>query len=386
VTDADEGTASAPRTAEAEDHASEKREPLGPERETEDDLGTPGPRVSRRAPYLVGFLGGLGLLSAYAVGMVVWSVKGVLIQILVAFFIASGLNPSVHFFQRRGMRRPYAVLTVLVLVLVAVVLFLVAFVPVLTDQVRAISANAPDWLDSLQRNRRIQKLDDEYQIIDKIREYVTGGDFVSSIFGGALGVGLAVLGALANAFVITVMTLYFLAGLDQAKGALYRLAPASRRDRVAKLGDRVIEGIGGYVSGAFIVAMCAGVSSLIFLFVVGMGEYAVALAFVVTLLDVIPMIGATIGAVIVCAIGFATDPKIGLICVVFYIVYQQLENYVIYPRVMSKSVDVPGVVTVIAALVGASLLGVVGALLAIPTAAALLMLTREIFVRQQDVS
>jgi predicted PurR-regulated permease PerM len=195
-----------------------------------------------------------------------------------------------------------------------------------------------------------------------------------------------VLGAFANTFVITVMTLYFLAGLDQAKGALYRLAPASRRDRVTKLGDRVIDGIGGYVSGAFIVALCAGLSSLVFLFVVGMGEYAVALAFVVALLDVIPMIGATLGAVIVCAIGFATDPKIGIICVIFYVLYQQVENYVIYPRVMSRSVDVPGVVTVIAALVGASLMGVVGALLAIPTAAAILMLTREVFVRQQDAS
>jgi len=190
----------------------------------------------------------------------------------------------------------------------------------------------------------------------------------------------------ANTFVITVMTLYFLAGLDQAKSALYRLAPASRRDRVRKLGDRVIDGVGGYVSGAFVVALCAGVSSLIFLFAVGMGNYAVALAFVVALLDVIPMIGATIGAVIVTAIGFATDPTIGILCVIFYVIYQQVENYLIYPRVMSKSVDVPGVVTVIAALVGASLLGVVGALLAIPTAAALLMLTREVFVRQQDVS
>jgi predicted PurR-regulated permease PerM len=314
------------------------------------------------------------------------AIGSTLMLVVVALFLAAGLDPAVRFFERRGMRRPYAVLTVLLLVLLALMLFLVAFVPVLTDQVRAITANAPDWLDSLQRNRRIQNLDDEYQIIDKIRDYVTDGDFVSGIFGGALGVGLAVLGALANAFVITVMTLYFLAGLDQAKHALYRLAPASRRDRVTKLGDRVIDGIGGYVSGAFIVAMCAGISSLIFLFAVGMGDYAVALAFVVTLLDVNPMIGATIGAVIVCAIGFATDPKIGIISVIFYIVYQQLENYVIYPRVMSKSVDVPGVVTVIAALVGASLLGVVGALLAIPTAAALLMLTREIFVRQQDVS
>ena len=104
----------------------------------------------------------------------------------------------------------------------------------------------------------------------------------------------------------------------------------------------------------------------------------------VALLDVIPMIGATIGAVIVTAIAFAEDPKQGILCVIFYVIYQQVENYVIYPRVMSKSVDIPGAVTVIAALVGAALLGVVGALLAIPTAAAVLMLTREVFVRRQD--
>ncbi|GAB7004013.1 AI-2E family transporter [Nocardioides sp. AN3] len=385
MTEADERALAADES-ETGDAGHEDREPLSPEHHGEDDLGTPGPRLSRRAPYLVGFLGGLGLLTAYAAGRAVWSVRGVLVEILVAFFIAAGLNPSVHFFERRGMRRSFAVLTVILIVVVALALFVVAFVPVLTDQVKAISNNAPDWLDSLQTNRRVQQLDRDYHVIDKVKAYVTNGDFVSGLFGGAVGVGLAVLGALANAFVVTVMTLYFLAGLDQAKRALYRLAPASRRERVSKLGDRVIEGVGGYVSGAFIVAMCAGISSLIFLFAVGMGQYAVALAFVVALLDVIPMIGATIGAIIVCAIGFATDPKIGVICVIFYIAYQQVENYLIYPRVMSRSVDVPGVVTVIAALVGASLLGVVGALLAIPTAAAVLMLTREIFVRQQDVS
>ncbi|HEY0888400.1 MAG TPA: AI-2E family transporter [Nocardioides sp.] len=351
-----------------------------------DDLGTPGPRFSRSSPYLVGFLGGLGLLTAYALGSVLWTISGVLVQVLVAFFIAAGLNPSVEWIERRGVRRSYAVLLVIVGVLAALVLFLVAFVPVITDQVAAITRNAPDWLDALQGNRRVQQLDEEYQIIEKVRDYVTNGDFVSGLFGGALGVGLAVIGALANAFVVTVMTLYFLAGMQSTKNALYRLAPASRRDRVTKLGDRVIRGIGGYVSGAFIVAMCAGVSSLIFLFIVGMSEYAVALAFVVALLDVIPMIGATLGAVIVSAIGFATDLRIGIACVIFYLIYQQLENYVIYPRVMSKSVDIPGAVTVIAALVGASLLGVVGALLAIPTAAAILMLVREMFVRQQDAS
>jgi predicted PurR-regulated permease PerM len=108
-----------------------------------------------------------------------------------------------------------------------------------------------------------------------------------------------------------------------------------------------------------------------------------ALAAVVTLLDVIPMIGATLGAVIVTAIGLATDPRIGLYCLIFYVVYQQFENYVIYPRVMSRSTNLPGSVIVIAALVGASLLGVIGALLAIPTAAAITLLVKEVLLPRQ---
>jgi predicted PurR-regulated permease PerM len=347
-------------------------------------LGEPGPPLDHRAPFYLGFVGAAGALVAYWLLTNIVAVGSTLILIVVALFLAAGLNPAVTFFERRGLRRSYAVLVVIVCVLIAVVLFLVAIVPVITDQVKSITDQAPQWFDRLQNNRQVQDLDDEYDVIDKARDYVTGGNFVGTLFGGALGIGLAVLGALFNAFIILVLTLYFLSSLDATKKAVYRLAPASRRDRVSRLGNRIIESVGGYVAGAFIVAMCAGISSVVFLFAVGLGKYAVALAFVVALLDVIPMIGATIGAVVVTAIGFAEDPKIGIACVIFYVIYQQVENYVIYPRVMSKSVDVPGAVTVIAALVGAALLGVVGALLAIPTAAAILMLTREVFVRRQD--
>lgn len=349
------------------------------------DLGEPGPPLKKLSPFRIGFFGGLGLFVAWWLGEQVVSISSVLIQIVVALFLAAGLNPVVAFFERRGLRRGLAVLTVIVGVLVALTLFVVAIVPVITEQVASISAKAPEWFESAQRNRQVERLDEQFQLMDKIKDYVAKGDFAGSVFGGVLGFGLAVLGVLANTFVVTVLTLYFLSSLDKTKRALYKLAPESRRERVTKLGDRVIEGVGGYVSGAFVVAACAGITSLIFLFVVGLGEYAVALAFVVALLDVIPMIGATIGAVIVTAIGFAEDPKIGLACLVFYLIYQQVENYLIYPRVMSKSVDVPGSVTVIAALIGAALLGVIGALLAIPTAAALLMLMREVFIRKQDV-
>ena len=347
-------------------------------------LGTPGRPRAKHSPFYLGFFGGLGALLAIWLGQQVLSISGVLILVVVAMFLAAGLHPVVEFFVKRGLQRSWAVVAVIAMVLCALALFVLAIVPVISDQIAALTENAPGWFDQLQRNRQVQEIDDKYDVIDKAKDYVATGDYASSVFGGVLGVGLAVLSALANAFIVTVLTLYFLSSMDKTKTAVYKLAPRSRRDRVSKLGDRVLEGVGGYVSGAFVVALCAGFSSLVFLFIVGLGEYAVALSFVVALLDVIPMIGATIGAVIVTAIGFATDPKIGLACLVFYLIYQQLENYVIYPRVMSKSVDIPGAVTVIAALVGAALLGVVGALLAIPTAAAILMLTREVFVRRQE--
>jgi predicted PurR-regulated permease PerM len=371
--------APAPEEASEEEREDTVGVPVG-----DDYLGEPGPPLDRHAPFYVGFVGGLGVLVAVWLAMQVQAIGSTLMLIVVSLFLAAGLDPAVRFFERRGMKRSYAVLTVIVGVLAALALFLVAIVPVITDQVKALTDNVPHWLDQLQRNRQVQRLDDEYDIINKIQDYVTAGDFAGAVFGGALGVGLAVLGALFNGFIVVVLTLYFLASLETTKSALYQLAPASRRDRVSRLGNRVVRSVGGYVSGAFIVAMCAGISSLVFLFIVGLSQYAVALAFVVALLDVIPMIGATIGAVIVTAIAFAEDWKMGLACAIFYIVYQQVENYVIYPRVMSKSVDVPGAVTVIAALTGAALFGVVGALLAIPTAASILMLTREVWVRRQD--
>ncbi len=307
-----------------------------------------------------------------------------LVLIVVSLFLAAGLNPVVVWLEGRGMRRGFALLVVICAVVGVLALFVVAIIPVIADQVAAITSNAPTWLESLQRNDRMQQLDDRYDILSAVQDYVARGDFVSGLFGGVLGIGLKILSALLNAFVIVVLTLYFLSSLEKTKRALYSLAPASRRDRVAKIGDQVVDNIGGYVSGAFVVSLVAGLSSLVFLLVVGLGEYAVALAFVVALLDFIPMIGATIGAVVVTAIGFATDVHTGLACLVFFVIYQQLENYLVYPRVMSRSVDIPGAAIVIAALIGAALLGVVGALLAIPAASAILLVTREVFQRRQD--
>ncbi len=331
-----------------------------------------------------GLLAGGGALFAFWIAGRILQIGSVLVLVVVALFLAVGLNPAVEFFMRRGLKRPWSVLVVIVGVLLVVAGFVVTIVPVVSHQVTAIGDNLPAWFTHLQRNATIRRFDTKYHVSTNVQHYLTSGALAQKAFGGALGIGLAILGILANTFVVVVLTLYFLASLPSMKKAAYQLAPASRRERVSLLGDQILRNVGAYVSGAFVVALCAGLSTLVFLLVVGLGSYAVALALVVAMLDVIPMIGATIGAVIVCAIAFATDPTIGLISVCFYIAYQQLENYVIYPRVMAHSMAIPGALTVIAALIGASLLGVVGALLAIPTAASILLIVNEVFVPRQD--
>lgn len=349
-----------------------------------DGLGHLGRPLNARSPFMFGLVAGAGALLAIWLGQRILQIGPVLVLIVISVFIAVGLNPLVEALMRQGVRRAWGVLTVAVGLVLVLTGFAFMIVPIVSDQVTTITDNAPGWLDQLQHNRWVQDFDHKYDAIDKAKQWIADGQITQKIAGGALGFGLKLLSFLGNTFVVVVLTLYFLATLPQVKRGVYQLAPATRRARVSLLGDRILKNIGGYVSGAFVVAFCAGASTLIFLFAVGLGEYAVALALVVALLDVIPMIGATIGAVVVCAIGFATDVRTGVVCVIFYVLYQQVENYLIYPRVMSKSVDIPGALTVIAALIGASLMGVVGALLAIPTAASILLLVREVVIPRQD--
>jgi predicted PurR-regulated permease PerM len=221
-------------------------------------------------------------------------------------------------------------------------------------------------------------------VIHKVQDYVSQGDFGEKVFGGALGVGLAVLSALANSLIVIVLMVYFLATLPSIKHAAYSLAPASTRPRVSELGDQIIRSTGAYVAGAFLVSVCAGLSTLVFTFAVGLGDYAFALAFIVGLLSLIPVIGAVISGIIITALALTVSPTTALIAAIYYIAYQQIESYFIYPRIMKRSVDIPGSVTVIAALLGGSLMGIIGALLAVPVAAALLLLHREVFLKRQD--
>ena len=344
----------------------------------------PTPLLLRHSPFNIGFFGALGALVAVFLSEQLLSISSILVLLVMSMFLAIGLNPTVEFFMRRGVRRGLSVLLVLVVVISVLALFVVAIAPVISDQIAAISRNAPGWLDDLQSNAQVQQLDRKYDVIAKARDYIQNGDFGQRVFGGALGVGLRVLSALTNSLIVIVLMIYFLASLPSIKHAGYSLAPASKRPRVSELGDRIIRSTGSYVAGAFLVAVCAGLSTLVFSFIVGLSDYAFALAFVVGLFSLIPVVGAFVSGALMTLLALTVSPTVALVALVYYIAYQQLESYFIYPRIMKKSVDIPGSVTVVAALVGGSLMGIIGALLAVPVAAALLLLHREVVLKRQD--
>ncbi|MFF1822660.1 AI-2E family transporter [Kribbella sp. NPDC058245] len=356
------------------------------ERHPDEGMGKPGPPIRRSNPFVFGFFAALGVLFAWGLWNALGRASSVLILLLVSMFIAVGLNPLVEWFMRRGLKRGLSVGVVFLLMILAVAGVGFAIVPVVTDQIDGLITNAPGWLDLLQKSKTLKNFDNQYHFIQKAQEYIQDPALAQRAFGGILGVGKVVAGALFNTFTILILTLYFLASLPSVKRAAYSLVPRTRRTRVSILGDEVLTRVGGYVSGQFLVALIAGVMMFLFLEIVGLREYAVALAIVVMFCDFIPMVGGLIGVVIVALIGFTGGLWTGIACLIYGIIYQQIENYVVAPRIMRRAVDIPGAVTVIAALLGGALLGVVGALLAIPSAAAILLIIREVWVRKADAS
>ncbi|WP_328326756.1 AI-2E family transporter [Kribbella sp. NBC_00382] len=378
--------AAAEAKAASEDEQSLVGELLIDERHPSEGMGAPGPPLRRSNPFVFGFFAVLGGLVAYGLWHALGQAKSVLILLVVSMFIAVGLNPLVEWFMRRGLKRGLAVGVVFLLMILAVTGVGFAIVPVVTDQIDGLIKNAPGWLDLLTKSKTLNSLNDKYQFIQKATDYIQDPALAQKAFGGVLGVGKVVANALFSAFTILILTLYFLASLPTVKRAAYSLVPASRRSRFSILGDEVLGRVGGYVSGQFLVALCAGCFMFIFLEIVGLGQYAVALAICVMFTAFIPMVGGLIGVVLVALIGFTDSLWVGVACLAYGIIYQQVENYFIAPRIMRRAVNIPGAVTVIAALFGGALLGVVGALMAIPTAAAILLIVREVWVRKADES
>ena len=352
-------------------------------------MGTPGAPVDRGHPFYFGFLAASGAVIAITVLKAFASASQVFVLIIISLFLAAGLNPAVEFFRRRGLKRQWAVATVVFITLLAVGIFAAVIIPPAITQVNNLVKTAPKILQDLKSNTYIGNLNKHYGIIDslqaKINASLHDGKYVISAFGGVIGVGEAVLSGAISAFTVLILTLYFLASFPTVTSVAYRFVPASRRDRVSKISDAIILRIGGFVGGQATVAFIASIFGLILALSLGL-PYPSAIAVLVFVCGAIPLIGHILGIVLVTLIALSKSPTDAVITLLVYVVYIQIENYLIMPRIMRKSLSIPGVVTIIAALVGVSLLGIVGGILAVPIAAAVLLIIDEVVFPKADNS
>lgn len=344
------------------------------------------PKLLGYSPFTLGFMGALGVLMAIALVGAAAKVQNVLVLVVLSLFLALGLNPAVEFFTRRRVPRPLAVFIVTLALFTVLVLGLIAVVPVLTEQVQNLTYRAPYWLELLNSNETIARWNRQYNIIDRAQQYIVSGGIVQNLFGGIWGAGVLLANLIFSLIITLVLTIYFLASLPLIKEAIYQMAPATRRARARYLADEIFRGISGYITGMFLIVSVASFCSFIFMNIVGLGSYSLALSFAVALFCFIPLVGSTLAMIAVAIVGFVTSPTIGIATIIFFLIYQQFDAYVLYPTVMKQTVKVPGALVVLSAVIGGLLLGVIGAIIAIPTTAAILLLYHEVLQPHLDAT
>ncbi|GAA1788440.1 AI-2E family transporter [Planosporangium flavigriseum] len=349
----------------------------------EPELGEPGPPINRRSPYIVGMLGAAGVATTYILLQILLRAGGVIALIALALFLAAGLDPAVQWLIRRGLPR-WAAVTAVSLVLIGIVIgFFAVAIPPLAAQAGQFAREFPGYLRHLNDpHSALGRLETQYHIRERATEALqTAGG--SKLFGGLLGAGVIVLDALASTLTVLVLTVYLLADMPRIRALIYRLVPRRRRPRAILLGDEIFAKIGGYVMGNLITSLVAGVLTFGWLITWGV-PYALLLSLMVALFDLIPVVGAILGGLIVTLVSLTVSLPVAIATAVYFVVYKHLEDWLLVPRVMGRAVDVPATVTLVAVLLGGAALGIIGALIAIPVAAAVRLVLREVVFPRLD--
>jgi predicted PurR-regulated permease PerM len=316
----------------------------------------------------------LVVIAVSALVSAAWSVRNVLVLVLIAAVLGVGLDPAVRRFQRIGMSRGWSVTVIFLIALGALAGFLALVIPPLVREIQGLASSIPDYIDRLERDGGwLGDFVRENQLADKLRELVADlPSKISSSFGTIFGVTRSVASVIFNTLTIAILTIYFLLSLPELRSRLNDVVVDEREPIL----DEAVEKVGGYVSGNLVVSIIAGVATFFFCVAFGI-PYAAALAMWVAIADLIPTIGATLGALVVIPVAFFSSPTDGWAAVVFYVGYQQIENYLIVPRVMKTSIDLSPAAVIVSVMIGGSLAGFAGALLALPVAAVIKVVIRH---------
>ena len=345
------------------------------------ELGAP---FDRRSPFRIGVLGGLGLAVAYVVWLSITAAAEILLLIVLALVIAIGLDPVVRQLQRLRSPRWVGVVIASFAVLAVFGAFLALAIPPIVNEVDALIKSAPNYLQSLQsQSSLLGRLNRQLHLVTDLKKALSTGG-VSAVGSGIVGAGRTALSVVSGIVIVIVLTIYFLADMPRLKRTLQRLTPRSRRARTAALIDEAFARVGGYVLGNVLTSVIAGLGTLVWLEIFSV-PYPALLSVFVGLLDLIPIVGSTIAGLVVSLVALTVSLPVALATAGFYIVYRNAEDYLITPRIMKRTVRVPGLVTVIAVLIGGSLFGIIGALVAIPVAAIIQLIVEEVVYPRMDL-
>ena len=351
------------------------------------DMGIPGDPINRSHPFYFGFVATIGALAAFVLMRALASASQIFVLILIALFLATGLNPAVEALRRRGLSRTNAVTAIFISVILFVIFFALIVVPPVVTQGTNLINQAPALIQGLESNSLFTRLNEQYGILDTLQREIAArtsdGKLLLTTFGGVVGVGKSVLSGTFSALTILVLTLYFLTSLPQMIYLGLRLAPASRRPRVGALTEAIIARVGSFVGSQITIAFMAGIFTLLLSMALGIPS-PIALGMTVLVCGLIPLIGHFIGCTVVTLVALTQSITIGIIAFLAYVLYVQVENYLVTPRIMKKTLSIPGAVTIISALIGSSLLGLVGGLLAVPVAAAIILILDEVVFPKTD--
>jgi len=350
--------------------------------------------VKIKDPFRLGLLAGLGVLTALLIGGAVGQLSTILTYVGASLFIALGLDPVVSWLEKRRVPRALAIVIVLLVAMGAFVGIVFAIVPVLVQQITVLVTSLVEYLQSVTTQQFVDNLQalvpeeffDVQATFDQLLTFLTDPQNVATIGGGVLAVGVAVGNGVFGTIVVIILTIYFTSSLGSVKRSLYRFVPLSRRARFVDISEQITESVGRWVAGQFTLATVNGVLSFVFLTIIG-AELPVVFAFVAFLGSLVPLVGTISGSAVIVLAQVALlpgSPATWITAAIWYLVYMQVEAYVLSPRIMARAVEVPGVLVVIAALVGGTLLGVLGALVAIPVAASVLIVLREVVVPRQN--
>ncbi|MFI7483220.1 AI-2E family transporter [Kocuria sp. M1R5S2] len=342
-------------------------------------------------PVQTGFLLTVGVGLALLGWWLLVNVGPVVGWVVTATFIALGLEPLVRRLESRSVPRTGAVTLVVLGLAGALTVLISLVVPRVLAEGAQLAESVPRLVETALRSEAFAELDARFRIHDSTEQWLEGlagrigedQEILGGVFGGVVGVGSVVLRTVAGTLIVLALSLYFLFSLPVMTRWAYRLAPASRRARVQELGDQMLRGVGNYVVGQTCVALLNAAVALTLMTATGV-PYAALLAVLVALLAFVPLVGGVTAGVLVTVVAATAGWETAVPYAIGYFAYLQVEAYFVSPRIMRRAVAVPGAIAVIAVAAGGALWGVLGALIAIPTAAAALLLVREVFVPRQD--